>query len=138
VAHPSTPAAAILAFAVAPVRRPSLGWPRHHGFTLVEIMVVVTLIGLLVALAVPAYKRIVIRSQDQAVTNNARQLASAMNQYFLENGVSTVSRDNLSGVNAYVNNINAIAGETYPAAFTQSMAFTITGVGGARTITYAP
>jgi type IV pilus assembly protein PilA len=131
VANPSTPAARVIPAAVASARSPI-------GFTLVEIMVVVTLIGLLVALAVPAYKRIVIRSQDQAVTNNARQLASAVNQYLIENGVTSVSMSALAGVNGYVKNINPVAGETYPATFTQGIAFTITGVGGARTITYAP
>ena len=101
-------------------------------------MVVVTLIGLLVALAVPAYKRVVMRSQDSAVMNNARQLASAMNQYFIENGVSSISLTELTGASAYLKNINAIAGETYPTAFTQGVALTIDGVGGARTITYEP
>lgn len=108
------------------------------AFTLVEIMVVVVLIGLLASLAMPAYRRIVQRSQDQAVTNNARQLASAINQYFSENGASTVTLDTLTGSNAYLNNIRPVAGETYPTIYTQNVAVTITGVGGARTITYVP
>lgn len=108
------------------------------AFTLVEIMVVVVLIGLLASLAMPAYRRIVQRSQDQAVTNNARQLASAINQYFSENGASTVALDTLAGSNAYLNNIRPVAGETYPTVYTQNVAVTITGVGGARTITYVP
>lgn len=111
---------------------------RSQAFTLVEIMVVVVLIGLLASLAMPAYRRIVQRSQDQAVTNNARQLASAINQYFSENGASTVDLDTLVGAHAYLNNIRPVAGETYPASFTQDVAITITGVGGARTITYVP
>lgn len=114
------------------------GDERPRAFTLVEIMVVVVLIGVLASLAVPAYKRIVQRSQDQAVTNNARQLASAVNQYFVENGASVVALDTLEGANAYLNNIRPVAGETYPVCYTQDTAITITGVGGARTITYVP
>jgi type IV pilus assembly protein PilA len=34
--------------------------------------------------------------------------------------------------------VNTVAGETYPANFTQGITITISGVAGARTVTYAP
>lgn len=108
------------------------------GFTLVEIMIVVVIIGLLAAMAIPAFQKVRQSSQDKAVLNNARQLSAASDQYFLENGVSTVASTNLVGSDKYVKAVNTVAGETYPASYTQGITITITGVAGVRTVTYAP
>ena len=113
-------------------RRPS------QGFTLVEIMIVVVIIGLLAAMAIPAFQKVRTSSQDKAVSNNARQLAAAADQYFLENGVSSVTQGSLVGATNYVKSLNLVANETYPAAYTQGITLTVLGVAGQRTITYAP
>ncbi len=106
------------------------------GFTLVEIMIVVVIIGMLAALAIPGFQKVRNASQDKAVLNNARQLASAADQYFLENGVSYVSFDNLVGPTNYVKVFSLVANETYPSGYTQGMAITVLGISGARTLTY--
>ncbi|MDB6168459.1 MAG: pilE [Verrucomicrobia bacterium] len=108
------------------------------GFTLVEIMIVVVIIGLLAAMAIPAFQKVRQSSQDKAVLNNARQLSAAADQYYLENGVSTVTISSLVGSTNYVKALNLVANETYPAAYTQGETITINGVAAARTITYAP
>ncbi len=111
---------------------------KSKGFTLVEIMIVVVIIGLLAAMAIPAFQKVRSASQDKTVLNNARQLSAAADQYYLEQGVSTVSVGNLIGTSNYVKALNLVANETYPAAYTQGIAITIAGVAGVRTITYAP
>jgi type IV pilus assembly protein PilA len=110
----------------------------QKGFTLVEIMIVVVIIGLLAAMAIPAFQKVRQSSQDKAVLNNARQLSAASDQYFLENGVSTVVIAGLVGATNYVKAVNTVAGETYPPAYTQGVTITIDGVAGARTVTYSP
>ena len=108
------------------------------AFTLVEIMIVVVIIGLLAAMALPAFQKVRTASQDKAVLNNARQLAAAADQYFLENGVSSVSQGALVGATSYVKMLNLVANETYPDSYTQGVTITISGIAGVRTITYAP
>jgi type IV pilus assembly protein PilA len=109
-----------------------------RGFTLVEIMIVVVIIGLLAAMAIPAFQKVRSSSQDKTVLNNARQLSAAADQYYLENGVSTVDSANLVGPTAYVKVINTVAGEIYPATYQQGLTITIGTIAGARTVTYSP
>ena len=67
---------------------------RRGGFTLVEIMIVVAIIALLAAIAVPGFLRARKRSQASRIINDLRLIDSAVDQYAIENnkaGGSTVA-----------------------------------------------
>src|SRR5678816_3838454 len=62
---------------------------RKSGFTLVEIMIVVAIIGLLAAIAIPNFVRARSASQANACINNMRQIDGAIQQSALELGLAT-------------------------------------------------
>ncbi len=70
-------------------------------------------VGLLAAMAIPAFQKVRAASQEKAVLNNLRMLSAAADQYYLENGVSTVSLEALVGPNKFIRKLIPVAGEDY-------------------------
>ncbi len=64
---------------------------QKSGFTLVEIMIVVAIIALLAAIAVPGFLRARKRSQATRILNDLRMIDSAVDQYAIETNKSSGS-----------------------------------------------
>ena len=59
---------------------------KHSGYTLVELMVTVGIIGTLAAIAVPSYNGYIELANNATARENAEQLAMFLDNYFYENG----------------------------------------------------
>jgi prepilin-type N-terminal cleavage/methylation domain-containing protein len=72
------------------------------GFTLVEIMIVVAIIGLLAAIAIPNFVRARTTAQQNACINNLRQLDGAKQQWGLETKAGATTTPNITDVAPYL------------------------------------
>jgi type IV pilus assembly protein PilA len=112
---------------------------HKKGFTLVEIMIVVVIIGLLAAMAIPAFAKVRQQSRAKAITNNLRQIASAAQQYMLEKGSASCGYSDLvgTGTDNYLRQVSQVADEVY-STITVAQTQTQVSVGSTTvgTITY--
>src|ERR1041384_807887 len=75
---------------------------NKSGFDLVEIMIVVAIIGLLAAIAIPNFVRARTTSQMNACINNLRQIDGAGQQWALETKQNTNATPNFTDVSPYL------------------------------------
>ncbi len=75
-----------------------------RGFTLVEIMIVVAIIGMLAAIAIPNFVKARTQSQKTACINNLRQIDGAIQQWALENKKGSASTVTYANISDYLRN----------------------------------
>jgi len=87
---------------------------NKSGFTLVEIMIVVAIIGLLAAIAVPSFISARTKSQLNACQNNLRQISGAKDEYGLDNNSAALPATAAGLVTTYISKTPTCpAGGTY-------------------------
>src|SRR6266853_4094220 len=75
---------------------------NRGGFTLVEIMIVVAIIALLAAIAVPNFLRARKRSQATRILEDLRMIDSAIDQYAIENNKASNDTVNWTAIQLYL------------------------------------
>ena len=101
---------------------------RKSGFTLIEIMIVVAIIGLLAAIAIPNFVRARSTSQTNACINNLRQIDGAEQQWALETKQAAAAVPTYPDISGYMR--NAVVCPSGGANGTFAASYTLVAVGG--------
>jgi len=85
---------------------------KNEGFTLIELMIVIAIIGILAAIAIPQFAAYRARSFNAAAQADLRNAATAQEAYFVDN-------------QTYTNNTSVLIGTTYGLFLSENVSFTI-------------
>lgn len=109
---------------------------RKSGFTLVEIMIVVAIIGLLAAIAIPNFVRARSKAQQNTCMNNLRQIDGAKQQWALEYRQQSNATPSANDIAPYLGRAGSVDSIVCPAggdSATFASSYTINAVNVAPT-----
>jgi prepilin-type N-terminal cleavage/methylation domain-containing protein len=113
---------------------------HSSGFTLVEIMIVVAIIGLLATIAIPNFVRARLKAQQTACINNLRQIDAAKQEWALEAKAGASATPQLSNIQPYLGRGTTGTAPTCPAdsAATSATSYAINDLQTAPTCLILP
>lgn len=96
---------------------------RHHGFTLIELMITVAIVGILAAVALPGYSRYIQKSRRNDAKTSLLDLASREERFFTTNQAYTATPGNLGYTGTFP------LGIPDPNAITYNVTVSVSGTG---------
>jgi len=109
---------------------------KNEGFTLIELMIVIAIIGILAAIAIPQFSAYRTRSYNAAAEADLRNAATAQEAYYVDNQVYLTSATSLIGATY---GFYTSAGVSVPAGSAGAQGYTMTAyhTSGNKTYTLA-
>lgn len=99
----------------------------HRGFTLIELLIVVVVMGVLAAIALPSYKSYVLRAKRAAARTAIQNMAQMQERYFTQNNTYYAIASGSTVTGGWVNYV----GDTYA---TRYYDLTVTSIAGSTTV----
>jgi type IV pilus assembly protein PilE len=99
----------------------------HRGFTLIELLIVVVVMGVLAAIALPSYKSYVLRAKRAAARTAIQNMAQMQERYFTQNNTYYQINSGSSAPSGWVNYV----GDSYASRYYD---LTVTSIAGSTTV----